>query len=393
MTPVTVIEAGPCPVVAVRTPDVDGYTAVQLAFRPCKEKKLTRPRAGHLKAAGVGAAPHVDRVPRRRRGPRAGRHRHGRGVRARRGGQGVGHLQGQGLRGNDQAAQFHRGPVSHGSHNVRKPGSIGASAYPARVFKGMQDGGPDGERARHPARPAASPTSTPSATCSWSAGAVPGRSAASSRSGARHDASRSDRGGHHRRREGEARRRRVRASRNDALVHQVVTAELAARRQGTHSTKTRGLVAGGRAKPWRQKGTGRARQGTTRAPQWTGGGVVFGPHPRSYTGKVNKKARAKALSIALSAHADRRHARRRRCGAFDEPKTKKAAAARRRARPRDAARGRDRRGRGPRSSGRSATFTAPTCAGRRARGRRGRLGAARSWSPRPRSRCSRGAQE
>ena len=83
--------------------------------------------------------------------------------------------------------------------------------------------------------------------------------------------------------------------RNDALVHQVVTAELAARRQGTHATKTRGLVAGGRAKPWRQKGTGRARQGTTRAPQWTGGGVVFGPHPRSYTGKVNRKARVKAL--------------------------------------------------------------------------------------------------
>ena len=91
--------------------------------------------------------------------------------------------------------------------------------------------------------------------------------------------------------------------RNDPLVHQVVTAELAARRQGTHETKTRGLVAGGRAKPWRQKGTGRARQGTTRAPQWTGGGVVFGPHQRSYTGKVNRKSRVKALRIALSAHA------------------------------------------------------------------------------------------
>jgi large subunit ribosomal protein L4 len=91
--------------------------------------------------------------------------------------------------------------------------------------------------------------------------------------------------------------------RNDPLVHQVVTAELAARRQGTAETKTRGLVAGGRAKPWRQKGTGRARQGTTRAPQWTGGGVVFGPHQRSYTGKVNRKAHVKALRIALSAHA------------------------------------------------------------------------------------------
>jgi large subunit ribosomal protein L4 len=91
--------------------------------------------------------------------------------------------------------------------------------------------------------------------------------------------------------------------RNDALLHEVVKLELAARRQGTHDTKTRGRVAGGAAKPWRQKGTGRARQGTTRAPQWAGGGVVFGPHPRNYTGKVNRKAHLKAIRIALSAHA------------------------------------------------------------------------------------------
>jgi large subunit ribosomal protein L4 len=91
--------------------------------------------------------------------------------------------------------------------------------------------------------------------------------------------------------------------RNDALVHEVVKAEMAAKRQGTHETKTRGLVAGGRSKPWRQKGTGRARAGTTRAPHWTGGGVAFGPHQRNYTSKVNRKARLKALRIALSVHA------------------------------------------------------------------------------------------
>ena len=112
--------------------------------------------------------------------------------------------------------------------------------------------------------------------------------------------------------------------RNDALVHQVVTAELAARRQGSHSTKTRGLVAGGRAKPWRQKGTGRARQGTTRAPQWTGGGVVFGPHPRSYTGKINRKARVKALRIALSAHAAAGSLATVDAAKVDEPKTARA---------------------------------------------------------------------
>jgi large subunit ribosomal protein L4 len=113
--------------------------------------------------------------------------------------------------------------------------------------------------------------------------------------------------------------------RNDALVHEVVKAELAARRQGTSSTKTRGLVAGGRAKPWRQKGTGRARAGTTRAPNWTGGGVVFGPHPRNYTGKVNRKARLKALRIALSAHAQAGSLHVADGGTFDEPKTARAA--------------------------------------------------------------------
>jgi large subunit ribosomal protein L4 len=112
--------------------------------------------------------------------------------------------------------------------------------------------------------------------------------------------------------------------RNDPLVHEVVKAELAARRQGTSSTKTRGLVAGGRSKPWRQKGTGRARAGTIRAAQWTGGGVVFGPRPRSYTGKVNRKARLKALRIALSAHAEAGSLHVIDGSGFDAPKTSKA---------------------------------------------------------------------
>ena len=113
--------------------------------------------------------------------------------------------------------------------------------------------------------------------------------------------------------------------RNDALVHEVVKSELAARRQGTSSTKTRGLVSGGRSKPWRQKGTGRARAGTTRASQWTGGGVVFGPQPRNHTGKVNRKARLKALRTALSAHAGAGSLHALDGGSFDEPKTAKAA--------------------------------------------------------------------
>ena len=88
---------------------------------------------------------------------------------------------------------------------------------------------------------------------------------------------------------------------NKVVLHEVLTAELAAARQGTASTKTRAMVRGGGRKPFKQKGTGRARQGSTRAPHMVGGGVTFGPHPRSYEKKVNKKVRNLALRSALSA--------------------------------------------------------------------------------------------
>ncbi|QRY61586.1 50S ribosomal protein L4 [Gordonia sp. PDNC005] len=90
---------------------------------------------------------------------------------------------------------------------------------------------------------------------------------------------------------------------NIALMHQVVVAQQAAGRQGTHATKTRAQVSGGGAKPYRQKGTGRARQGSTRAPQFAGGGIVHGPQPRDYTQKVNKKMKVAALRGALSDRA------------------------------------------------------------------------------------------
>jgi large subunit ribosomal protein L4 len=112
---------------------------------------------------------------------------------------------------------------------------------------------------------------------------------------------------------------------NGGLVHETVRAELAARRRGTHSTKTRGQVRGGGAKPWRQKGTGRARAGSSRSPVWTGGGVVFGPQPRTYTFKVNRKERRAALRSALSLHADRGSVAVFDPAAFDTPSTKQAA--------------------------------------------------------------------
>jgi large subunit ribosomal protein L4 len=112
---------------------------------------------------------------------------------------------------------------------------------------------------------------------------------------------------------------------NMPLVHETVRAELNARRAGTASTKTRGQVSGGGAKPWRQKGTGRARAGSSRSPIWTGGGTVFGPQPRHYTVKVNRKARKAALRSALSVHADRESLAVFDASTFEGPSTKQAA--------------------------------------------------------------------
>jgi large subunit ribosomal protein L3 len=137
LTPVTVIEAGPCPVVAVRTAEADGYDAVQLAFDEVAERKLTKPELGHLAKHGVG--------PHRRLVELRGASELAPGetvtVEAFEPGERVkvtGVSIGKGFQGTIKRHRFHRGPVSHGSHNVRAPGSIGASATPSRVFKGQK---------------------------------------------------------------------------------------------------------------------------------------------------------------------------------------------------------------------------------------------------------------
>jgi large subunit ribosomal protein L4 len=112
---------------------------------------------------------------------------------------------------------------------------------------------------------------------------------------------------------------------NMSLVHEAVRAEQAARRRGTASTRTRGEVSGGGAKPWRQKGTGRARAGSSRSPIWTGGGTVFGPTPRKYTVKVNRKARRAALRGVLSLHAGRESIAVFDGSVFEAPSTRQAA--------------------------------------------------------------------
>jgi large subunit ribosomal protein L3 len=140
LTPVTVIEAGPCPVVAVRTAEADGYDAVQLAFDEVAERRLTKPELGHLAKHGVG--------PHRRLVELRGLSELAPGetvtVEAFEPGEKVkvtGVSIGKGFQGTIKRHRFHRGPVTHGSHNVRAPGSVGASATPSRVFKGQRMAG------------------------------------------------------------------------------------------------------------------------------------------------------------------------------------------------------------------------------------------------------------
>ena len=110
---------------------------------------------------------------------------------------------------------------------------------------------------------------------------------------------------------------------NEHLMHMAVVSQLANKRQGTQSAKTRAEVSGGGRKPWRQKGTGHARQGSTRAPQWTGGGVVFAPKPRDYSVKMNKKEKALAIKSALTSRVAENKFIVVDGLTFDEIKTKK----------------------------------------------------------------------
>jgi large subunit ribosomal protein L3 len=143
---VTVLEAGPCPVTAIRTHERDGYEAVQLAFGVAKEKHLTRAQLGHLKKADAGPHRHLAEFR-----DEAGELQVGETVtvEAFEPGQSVkiaGTSKGKGFQGTVKRHNFSRGPVSHGSHNVRAPGSIGAAAYPARVFKGIRGPGQMGNK-------------------------------------------------------------------------------------------------------------------------------------------------------------------------------------------------------------------------------------------------------
>jgi len=147
VTPVTVIQAGPCPVVEVKTADVHGYEAVQLAYEPVADHRLTKPEVGHLKKNNVEPHRHLVEF----RGATEAVAGETVTVEAFEPGDNVkvsGKSIGKGFQGTIKRHNFHRGPVSHGSHNIRKPGSIGASATPSRVFKGIKMAGRMGGKRR-----------------------------------------------------------------------------------------------------------------------------------------------------------------------------------------------------------------------------------------------------
>ena len=320
---VTVLEAGPCPVTAIRTAERDGYEAVQLAFGQTKEKHLTKAELGHLKKAD---APPMRTSSSSATRPASSSSASTVTVESFEAGARVkisGVSKGKGFQGTIKRHNFASGPKSHGSHNVRAPGSIGASATPSRVFKGIRGPGQMGNKrvtqkgleivsvdAKENLLLVRGSVPGPPRRRSWRCAPMPDAPVLSPAGGASKKVKLDDAA--------------FGARFAGPLVHQSVRAEQAARRRGTAATKTRGKVSGGGAKPWRQKGTGRARAGSSRSPVWTGGGTVFGPQPRSYTFKVNRKEQRAALRSALSLHAGRGSIAILDASAFKAPKTSEA---------------------------------------------------------------------
>ena len=235
LTPVTVLQAGPCVVTQVKTEENDGYSAVQVGFVDKKEKGINKPQKGHFDKAGVAPK----RFVREFRFENAEEYTVGQEIKADIFAAGdkidaTATSKGKGYAGGIKRHGLKSGPSAHGSKYHRHAGSNGMASDPSKVFKGKK---------------------------------MPGQ---------------------------------MGAERNEHLVHLAVVSQLANNRQGTQKAKTRSEVRGGGRKPWRQKGTGHARQGSIRAPQWKGGGVVFAPTPREYTKKLNKKERRIALKSALT---------------------------------------------------------------------------------------------
>ena len=318
VVPVTVVKAGPNVVTRIRTPERDGYSAVQLAYGEISPRKVNKPLTGQYTAAGVNPRRHLAEL-RLDDEAAAGEYEVGQELTAEIFADGAyvdvtGTSKGKGFAGTMKRHGFSGQGASHGAQAVhRRPGSIGGCATPGRVFKGTRMSGRMGNDRVTTQNLLVHKVDAENGVLLIK-GAIPGRTGGLVDGPQRNQA-----------------RRKVMAAKtlkidvhtpdgkkdgsvelpaelfdvepNIALMHQVVEAQRAAARQGTHSTKTRGEVRGGGKKPYRQKGTGRARQGSTRAPQFTGGGTVHGPKPRDYSQRTPKKMIAAALRGALSDRA------------------------------------------------------------------------------------------
>ena len=339
IVPVTVVAAGPCVVTAVRTPDADGYSAVQLGYGEVDPRRVNQPEAGHFARAGVTPRRYLVEL----RTDDASDYTLGQEVTAETFAPGelvdvTARSKGKGFAGVMKRHGFQR-PGRLARHPAQAPGARvhRRLRHPGPGVQGRADGRPDGRRAHDrsqpdPARRGRRPR----------AAADQGRGSRTVRRAGPGPQRRQDPG---RKPVGEPMTATVNvvspAGSTDAtvelpaeifdakvnlpLIHQVVVAQQAAARQGTHATKTRGDVRGGGRKPYRQKGTGRARQGSIRAPQFAGGGTVHGPVPRSYEQRTPKKMKAAALRGALSDRAA--HGRVHVVSSFidgDAPRTKDA---------------------------------------------------------------------
>jgi 50S ribosomal protein L4/50S ribosomal protein uL3 len=287
-------------VTQVRTQERDGYQAIQLAYAEARKGKVTKPLAGHFKAADARPARHLVELR-----TETADYSLGQEIKAdifQPGDQAdvVGVSKGKGFAGTMKRHGFGGLGASHGTERKhRSPGAIGACATPSRVFKGTRMAGQMGnERVTvlnlEVVEGGTGPDRLPCDGSLQRQDRRDQRKAALMASIQVRDPA------------GKVLRDRdlpaefFEAPVNVPAMHQVVVAGLAAQRAGTHSTKTRGEVSGGGRKPWRQKGTGRARQGSIRAPHWMGGGVSHGPQPRDHSIRVNRKMRRVALRSALT---------------------------------------------------------------------------------------------
>ncbi len=367
--PVTVIEAAPNTITAIRKADRDGYDAVQLAGVPTEERKLTKAELGHLKKASAGPSRTVvefrdAELPRRRRRWRGLR---GRGGSEEGGGEspdsGDGERKvgdkvtvadfeagekvkiaavsiGKGFQGTIKRHNFSRGPVTHGSHNVRAPGSAGASADPARIFPGQKMPGQMGSGPPHPARrhhPRRRRRAQPAA-----GQGLGSRRAQRDGGGAQRWLRPRPRPRRRSRPPRAAPRRRCSASRAKAdlpegpvlrAVPRVAGAPGGARRPERAPPRHALDPDPGRGgddhapRPGARRAPAAPASGALGVPHRYGGGVAFGPKPRHYTFKINRKARRRALRAALSVHADRGSVAVLDGSGFEKPSTKQAAQA------------------------------------------------------------------